>query len=65
MEARFAPYFNQDRNKIELKSDFNMCSPADVRIVQSIKSLNNWIITKKYVKAAFIQTVQSLRYVFV
>ena len=42
-----------------------MCSPTVVRIILAIASIKGWILTKADVKAAFLQTGQALRDVYV
>lgn len=65
LKARIAPHGNEDSIKEDLKSDCNMCSPSGVRVVLCIASIKGWRITKADVKAAFLQTGQALRDVYV
>lgn len=65
LKSRIAPHDNEDRIMSELKSDCDKCSSSGVRFALCFATLEVWRLTKTDVKAAFIQTGQALRDLFV
>lgn len=65
MKSIVSRHSNDYSIKAELEPDYNMFAPSRVPIVFSIASLAIWIVTKTELKASFIQTVQTLRDLFI
>lgn len=65
LKPRIAPQGNEDSIKMDMRSDCNMCSPCSVRIVLSPASVKCWRVSNADVKAAFIETGQAQRDVYV
>ena len=65
LKARIAPHGNEDSMRDELTTDCATCSPAGLRILESIASLFGWTIVRVDGKAAFLQTGKAQRKVYV
>ena len=64
-KARIAPHGNENDFKNDLSKDCATCPPTGLRILESIASLYKWKLHKADVKAAFLQTGQAKRDVYV
>ena len=65
LKARIAPHGNEDDLKNVLSKDCSTCPPTGLRIVESIAAIKGWTIYKADVKAAFLQTGEAHRDVYV
>ena len=65
LKARIAPHGNEDDMKNILSKDCTTCPPTGLRILESIASLFSWKIHRADVKAAFLQTGEAQRNVYV
>ena len=65
LKSRIAPHGNEDSMRLELTTDCATCSPAGLRIIDSIASLLGWLVTRVDAKTAFLQTGKAQREVFV
>ena len=65
LKARIAPHGNKDNMKYFLSKDCTTCPPTELRILESIASLYSWKVYKADVKAAFLQTGEAKRDVYV
>lgn len=65
LKSRIAPQGNQDRIKMDMRSDCNLCFPCGLIISLSIASLKCVRVRKADVKSAFPQNDQAKRDVYV
>lgn len=56
LKDRIAPHGNEDNMKNELSRDCATCSPAGLRILESIAALFRWTLIIVDSKTAFLQT---------
>lgn len=65
LKARIAPHGNEDAMKEELTKDCATCSPAGLRILESVAALFGWTVIRIDAKSAFLQTGKADRKVYV
>lgn len=56
LKSRIDPHGNQDIMRLDSNTYCATCPPTDLRIMESIASLNKWTVHKADVTAAFLQT---------
>ena len=61
MKARIAPYVNKDNDLDNLKTDLFQFSPTGIRILTSIATMMQWLISKIDFVSAFLQTGDARR----
>ena len=64
-KARIAPHGNEDRDRLNLKTDSACCPPIGIRVLFSICQLHRWHLTKIDIKGAFLQSGNAQRDVYV
>ena len=65
MKARIAPHGNEDRERYNLRTDSESCSPLGIRVLQSIAVIKKWFLTKVDILSAFLQSGPAERDVYV
>ena len=65
LKARIAPQRNEDDMKYFLSKDCTTCPPTGLRILESFASLYSWTVYKADVMAAFLQTGEEKKNVYV
>lgn len=65
LKARIAPRGNGDAMREELTTDCSNCSPAGIRILESIAALFGWTIIRVDAKTAFLHIGKAQREVYV
>ena len=64
-KARIAPHGNEDRDRLNLKTDSACCPPIGIRVLFSVCQLYRWHLSKIDIKGAFLQSGNAQRDVYV
>lgn len=65
LKARIAPHGNEDDLKDVLNKDCSTCPPTGLRMLESVASPFGWTVYKADVEAAFLETDEAQRDVYV